>query len=189
MPTKHSKQSSRASSSPASTEVDALIKKLERYQLDLDNLLKQSKERMSKAKQALENINNLQQRNTVSMNKLQQSIGILNKLKNIQRHSVDGEQCANTEDEVFMVPIPKRYALYLDKKCYHAAELWNWVSKNATVPHTRRKLTPNEVERIKQKANPKPSSNHRRSASATTRSPESRFVSARSSGSSAYLSE
>lgn len=169
MPPKQSNRTSSANSSSSSVDVDAFLKKLETIHQGIEKLEKQNNTRMTKLQHAIDIMNHAQQNYKTKVSKLENILGITTQ-------NEEQQVCANKEDEVFMVTIPKKYAIQLDKKCYHAAELWNWVRKNDTVPHTRRKLTKQEFERIKQKAN------------ASRSEASSVFESAKSSASTPYVS-
>lgn len=131
---------------------------------------------LAKLQQTMDTANELKQRHKTAVNKIETVFG---KIAQKNDHT-----CVGKEDEVFMVTIPEDFAIFLDKKCYHAEELWKWVSNNDTVPHTRRKLTKRELERIKQKAL---SGTERRRSSKTAKSSSS-VKSAKSSLSSSYAS-
>lgn len=68
-----------------------------------------------------------------------------------QKIAISNEDCADMEDTISKERIPKKYAIYLDKQCYDARNLWKWAQENKNVPHNRRSLSDQEMEHIRQK--------------------------------------
>jgi hypothetical protein len=78
----------------------------------------------------------------------------LNK-KKAQSRVVKDKDCAGATDPISMQPIPKKYATFIDGKCYDARKLAMWLNQRNALPHSNRQLSASEIARIKKMGNPK----------------------------------
>jgi hypothetical protein len=74
--------------------------------------------------------------------------------RNTKKTTIKDKDCGSMRDFISHERIPKKYAIYIDKQCYDARNLLQWLShdRNMRLPHTNVTVTPEQYQRIKKKA-------------------------------------
>ena len=74
--------------------------------------------------------------------------------RNTKKSIIKDKDCGSMRDFISHERIPKKYAIYIDKQCYDARHLLEWLShdRNLRIPHTNVKVTPAQYQRIEKKA-------------------------------------
>lgn len=73
-----------------------------------------------------------------------------------RKHTIKDKDCGSIRDFISHDRIPKKYALYIDKQCYDARSLLQWLdqSRERKLPHTNVPVTVEQYQKVYMKVNP-----------------------------------